>query len=139
MKYRLLPRPHGAYAPLRKNIARLAPALLLCATSPAAAQTTVVPPATVQPLPAPPAAAQALPTPLATVQPVPVPPATVEPLPAEQLLNSGTVLDAVKRLKPGEFIWAPQVAPAGPTLLIVQVNVTGTEPPLPSLAVIVTV
>lgn len=137
MKYRRLPRPHGATAPLRRNIALLAPALLFCAPSPATAQrpfgnasahfqtgaqTTVAPPATVQPLPAPPATAQVLPTPPATVQPVPVPPATVEPLPAAQLLNSGTVLDAVKQLKPGEFIWAPQVAPAGPTLLIVNVE-----------------
>ncbi|MES2046173.1 MAG: L,D-transpeptidase family protein [Pseudomonadota bacterium] len=36
-------------------------------------------------------------------------------------LNAGTVLDAVKQLKPGEFIWAPQVAPAGPALLIVNI------------------
>jgi lipoprotein-anchoring transpeptidase ErfK/SrfK len=129
-------------APRRKNIALLAPAMLLCAGSPAAAQTTVVPPATVQPLPAPPATVQALPAPPAMVQrctvppatvqplpaspamvqPLPVPPATVQPLPAAGPLNSGTVLDAVKQLKPGEFIWAPQVAPAGPTLLIVNIE-----------------
>ena len=36
-------------------------------------------------------------------------------------LNVGTVLDAVKQLKPGEFIWAPHVAPAGPALLIVNI------------------
>ncbi|MDH7973115.1 L,D-transpeptidase family protein [Sphingomonas sp. AR_OL41] len=100
MKHRLLPRPRRASAPRPTTIALLAAALLAPSGS-AAAQTLAVPSTTVQQLPAP------------TTEPQPVP--EVGPL------NSGTVLDAVKRLKPGEFIWAPQVAPAGPTLLIVNI------------------
>ncbi|MEG3175450.1 L,D-transpeptidase family protein [Sphingomonas sp. RB3P16] len=42
-------------------------------------------------------------------------------VPATGPLNAGSVLDAVRQLKPGEFIWAPQVAPAGPALLIVNI------------------
>ena len=34
-------------------------------------------------------------------------------------LESGTVAGAAERLKPGEYFWAPQVAPKGPQLLIV--------------------
>lgn len=36
-------------------------------------------------------------------------------------LAAGTVMDAVRRLKPGEFLWAPQVAPSGPLVLLVNV------------------
>ncbi|GAA0336424.1 L,D-transpeptidase [Sphingomonas oligophenolica] len=39
-----------------------------------------------------------------------------------QALTAGTVLDAVLRLKPGEYLWAPQVAPSGPLLLVVNVT-----------------
>lgn len=36
-----------------------------------------------------------------------------------QSLESGTVFDAVAALKPGQFLWAPQLAPAGPILIII--------------------
>ncbi len=35
---------------------------------------------------------------------------------------SMTVADAVERLKPGEFIWAPQVAPEGPIMIVVSLQ-----------------
>jgi len=38
-----------------------------------------------------------------------------------QALATGTVMDAVRRLKPGEYLWAPQVALTGPLLLVVNV------------------
>lgn len=43
------------------------------------------------------------------------------PAQAEQTpsLESGSVLEAAERLKPGQFLWAPQVAPSGPVLLVV--------------------
>lgn len=37
-------------------------------------------------------------------------------------LASGSVVEAVTHLKSGQFVWAPQVAPAGPMLLIVNVT-----------------
>jgi len=36
-----------------------------------------------------------------------------------QSLDSGSVMAAVERLKPGEYLWAPQLAPSGPMLLVV--------------------
>ena len=39
-----------------------------------------------------------------------------------QTLATGTVMDAVRRLKPGEYLWAPQVALNGPLLLVVNVT-----------------
>jgi len=42
------------------------------------------------------------------------------PMPASaQSLDSGSVMTAVKKLKPGEYLWAPQLAPSGPMLLVV--------------------
>lgn len=38
---------------------------------------------------------------------------------AEPSLQSGGVIEAAERLKPGEFVWAPEVAPRGPVLLVV--------------------
>lgn len=38
-----------------------------------------------------------------------------------QPLDSGNVMDAVARLKPGQYIWAPEIAPAGPMLVIVNI------------------
>lgn len=38
---------------------------------------------------------------------------------AQQQLDTGTVMEAVARLKPGEFLWAPEAAPEGPVLLVV--------------------
>ena len=40
-------------------------------------------------------------------------------LAAQPSLDSGSVLQAAERLKPGEYLWAPQVAPDGPLLLVV--------------------
>ena len=40
-------------------------------------------------------------------------------LPAQPSLNSGTVMEAVERLRPGEFLWAPALAPQGPMLMVV--------------------
>ena len=34
-------------------------------------------------------------------------------------LDSGTVMEAAERLRPGEYLWAPEVAPRGPVLLVV--------------------
>lgn len=38
-----------------------------------------------------------------------------------QPLDSGRVMDAVARLKPGQYIWAPEIAPEGPMLVIVNI------------------
>lgn len=38
---------------------------------------------------------------------------------AEPSLERGTVLEAAARLEPGEFLWAPQVAPEGPVLVVI--------------------
>ncbi|RYY23332.1 MAG: L,D-transpeptidase [Sphingomonadales bacterium] len=38
-----------------------------------------------------------------------------------QPLNSGNVMDAVARLKPGQYIWLPEIAPEGPMLVIVNI------------------
>jgi hypothetical protein len=37
----------------------------------------------------------------------------------EPSLQSGTVMEAAERLKAGEFLWAPDIAPEGPVLLVV--------------------
>jgi len=37
-------------------------------------------------------------------------------------LGSGSVVEAVTHLKAGQFVWAPEVAPAGPMLLVVNVT-----------------
>ncbi|RYE03287.1 MAG: L,D-transpeptidase [Sphingomonadales bacterium] len=38
-----------------------------------------------------------------------------------QPLDAGNVMDAVARLKPGQYIWAPDIAPEGPMLVIVNI------------------
>ena len=38
---------------------------------------------------------------------------------AQPTLESGTVMEAAARLKAGEYMWAPDVAPEGPVLLVV--------------------
>lgn len=43
-------------------------------------------------------------------------------LSAQPSLQSGSVAEAAARLKAGEFIWAPEVAPQGPVLLIVSLT-----------------
>lgn len=40
----------------------------------------------------------------------------------EPSLARGTVLEAAQRLKPGEFLWAPQVAPQGPLLMVISLT-----------------
>lgn len=40
-------------------------------------------------------------------------------LSAEPSLETGSVLEAAQRLRPGEYLWAPQVAPEGPVLLVI--------------------
>jgi len=35
--------------------------------------------------------------------------------------SEGSVLGAAEALKPGEYLWAPEVAPQGPLLLIVSI------------------
>ena len=37
-------------------------------------------------------------------------------------ISSGSVVETVAKLKPGEYVWAPEVAPQGPVLLIVNVK-----------------
>ena len=38
---------------------------------------------------------------------------------AGQSLDAGSVMAAVEKLKPGDYLWAPQLAPSGPMLLVV--------------------
>src|ERR1700729_3699335 len=38
-------------------------------------------------------------------------------------LEGASVTDAIERLKPGEYLWAPAVAPSGPVLVIVSLPV----------------
>ena len=46
-----------------------------------------------------------------------------EPAFAQQVdLSTGSVVETVKRLRPGEYAWAPEIAPEGPTLLIVNLK-----------------
>jgi hypothetical protein len=45
------------------------------------------------------------------------------PLSAQRVdIGSGSAVEIVSRLKPGEYVWVPQVAPSGPMLLIVNVH-----------------
>lgn len=37
-------------------------------------------------------------------------------------LNSGSIVQTVQRLRAGQYVWAPELAPKGPTLLIVNVK-----------------
>lgn len=37
-------------------------------------------------------------------------------------LQAGTVLQAAEQLKPGQFLWSPQVAPQGPVLMVVSLK-----------------
>lgn len=42
---------------------------------------------------------------------------------AQQIdLGAGSVAETVKKLRPGEYVWAPEIAPEGPTLLIVNLK-----------------
>ena len=45
------------------------------------------------------------------------------PAPAQQVdVNSGSVVEIVAKLKAGQYVWAPEVAPQGPMLLIVNLQ-----------------
>jgi hypothetical protein len=48
--------------------------------------------------------------------------ASQTPPAAPPALTLGKVQAAVQRLKPGEFLWAPRIAPAGPMLFIVNIT-----------------
>ena len=37
-------------------------------------------------------------------------------------LSTGSVVEIVQRLRPGQYVWAPEIAPEGPTLLIVNLK-----------------
>lgn len=37
-------------------------------------------------------------------------------------LSTGSVVETVKRLRPGEYVWAPEIAPEGPTLIIINLK-----------------
>ena len=37
-------------------------------------------------------------------------------------IGTGSVVETVQRLKPGEYVWSPEIAPHGPTLLIVNLK-----------------
>jgi hypothetical protein len=45
-----------------------------------------------------------------------------QPLFAAPSLDTGSVIAAAERLKPGEYLWAPDVAPEGPVLLVVSLT-----------------
>jgi len=38
-----------------------------------------------------------------------------------QPINAGTVMDSVARLRPGQYIWVPEIAPRGPMLVVVNI------------------
>ncbi len=38
------------------------------------------------------------------------------------MLTSGTVVEAAARLRPGQYLWAPQVAPSGAMVMIVNLE-----------------
>lgn len=47
----------------------------------------------------------------------------VSPAVAQQVgLSSGSVVETIASLKPGEYVWAPEIAPQGPMLLIVNLK-----------------
>lgn len=46
----------------------------------------------------------------------------IHPASAQQTSDTATVMEAVERLKPGEFLWFPQAAPEGPLLLMVNLT-----------------
>jgi hypothetical protein len=47
------------------------------------------------------------------------PPGPASGMAAKPSLESGTAVAAAERLKPGEFLWVPQVAPDGPLLVVI--------------------
>jgi hypothetical protein len=59
---------------------------------------------------------------LVAVAATPLPAVGAPASPAQVDVSSGSVVEAITKLKPGQYVWAPQVAPEGPTLLIVNVS-----------------
>lgn len=47
--------------------------------------------------------------------------ASAQQMQSGQAVLGLSVVETVERLKPGEFLWAPQIAPSGPVVLIVSV------------------
>ena len=43
----------------------------------------------------------------------------LHPLNAQPSLERGTVIEAAERLQAGEYLWAPQIAPEGPVMMVV--------------------
>src|SRR5690606_16039926 len=37
-------------------------------------------------------------------------------------LQDGSIAETVAKMKPGEFLWAPEVAPAGPVVIIISLE-----------------
>src|SRR3954470_12519493 len=46
---------------------------------------------------------------------------TTAGLAQRQPLDGGSVMQAVERLQPGQYIWLPEIAPQGPMLVIVNI------------------
>ena len=47
----------------------------------------------------------------------------VQPASTQQVdLGSGSVVETVRQLRPGQYVWAPEIAPEGPALLIVNLK-----------------
>lgn len=44
------------------------------------------------------------------------------PIATKPSLEVGTVFEAAERLKPGQFLWSPEVAPQGPVLMVVSLK-----------------
>ena len=45
--------------------------------------------------------------------------AAASPAAGQPSLQSGSVIEAAERLRPGEYLWAPDIAPQGPVLMVV--------------------
>jgi hypothetical protein len=43
-------------------------------------------------------------------------------VPEAPALTAGTVAQAAARLRPGQYLWAPQVAPSGPMIMVVNLR-----------------
>ena len=41
---------------------------------------------------------------------------------SQQPLSTPTIAEGVKKLKPGQFFWAPEIAPAGPVMILVSLD-----------------
>lgn len=57
-----------------------------------------------------------------SVMSVPFGPASAQTPVEKPSLQAGTVVEAAEQLKPGQFLWSPQVAPQGPVLMVVSLK-----------------